>query len=316
MEFNIANQANLDAARVAFHAAFLEMFGKTTASQLEILFNEIPSTAGLEEWDWLGDLPDFEEWKGDRFLAELEAFKLRVVNKDWASGIRVHQNTIKDDKLGLIRPKIEQLAQKARTHRYRLGLKLLVNGFDGVQYPDVGNGLAYDGRFFFSATRPTGSNKLTSALSLAALEAAEQLLQGQTTYDGSEPLDFVGTHLIVGPKLAPLANKLMGQDIVIGAGPASESNYMKGRYTVITSPLIRGTHDDYWFLADLSQPVKPLLFQLREEISTSAVAGGATRGNQNDANPRFQRGELWFGAEARYNNAYFEPRAIVGSQVA
>jgi hypothetical protein len=32
--------------------------------------------------------------------------------------------------------------------------------------------------------------------------------------------------------------------------------------------------------------------------------------------PRFSRGELWFGAEARYNVAYFEPRLIVGSKVA
>lgn len=317
MEFNIANQSNLDAARVGFHAAFLEMFGKTVASELASLFTEVPSTAGIEEWDWLGDLPDFEEWKGDRFLAELQAFRLRVVNKDWANGIRVHQNTIKDDKLALIRPKIEQLATKARTHRYRLGMKLLVNGFDGVQYADVSNGLAYDGFFFFSATRPTGSNKLTSALSLSALEAAELLLNSQTTYDLSEPLDFMGTHLIVGPKLAPFAKKLMSQDIVpSGAGTASESNYMKGRYQVIVSPLLRGAHDDYWFLADMSQPIKPMLFQLREEISSSVVAGGATKGNSNDANPRFQRGELWFGAEARYNVGYFEPRAIVGSQVA
>lgn len=316
MQFDIANQANIDAARVAFHAAFLEMFGKTVASELAILFTEVPSTAGIEEWSWLGDLPDFEEWKGDRFLAELAAFKMRLTNKDWASGIRVHQNTIKDDKLGLVQPKIAQLAQKARTHRYRLGMKLLVNGFDGTQYADVSNGLAYDGFFFFSTTRPTGSNKLTSALSLAALEAAELLLEGQTTYDLSEPLDFMGTHLIVGPKLAPFAKKLMGQDLVpSAAGTASESNYMKGRYEVVVSPLLRGTYDDYWFLADMSQPIKPLLLQMREEISTSAIAPGL-KGSQDDKNPRFQRGELWFGAEARYNVGYFEPRAIVGSQVA
>lgn len=315
MLMNIANQSNLEAARVGFHAAFLEQLGITENNPLAKLFVELSSSTGIEEWAWLGDLPDFEEWKGDRFLADLEAFKLRVTNKDWASGIRVHQNAIKDDKLGLIQPKIAMLAAKARSHKIRLMMKLLINGFAGTAYPDVGNGLAYDGKFFFDTTHATGSNKMTTALSAAELIAAELLLASQTGYDGLETLEMSGTHLIVGPKLAAIAQKLMLSEFLpSAAGTASETNFLKGRYEVVVSPLLRGTFDDYWFLADLNQPVKPMLFQNREDISTSAVVGN--QGGSGDSIPRFQRGELWFGAEARYNVAYFEHRTIVGSIVA
>lgn len=313
--FTITNGSNLEAARVGFHAAFLEQLGITNNNPLLALFNEVRSTAGIEEWQWLGDLPDFEEWKGDRFLAELSAFKLRILNKDWASGIRIHQNELEDDKLGLIAPKIAGLAAKAKSHKIRLMVQLLINGFTGLAYPEVGNGLGYDGNFFFSTSHATGSNKLTAALDATSLVAAELLLQSQMSYDGREPLEMMGTHLIVGPKLAAVAQKLMTSEFLPSAGPgATETNFLKGRYTVVVSPLLRGAYDDYWFIADMNQPVKPFVFQNREDISTSAVVGG--KGSSNDSVPRFQRGELWFGAEARYNVAYFEHRTMVGSQVA
>lgn len=317
--FNITNSANLDAARVGFHIAFLEMLGITPRNALEDLYTEVQSTTRIEEWDWMGDLPDFQEWNGDRVLAELKAFTLRILNKDWSNGIRIHQNDFADDRLGLLPPKIAQLAQKARSHRVRLMVKLLINGFDGVQYTDVSNGLAYDGKFFFSSSRVTGVNKLTTALTadaagLAALQAAEKLLQKQTSYDGVDKLEIMGTDLIIGPDLVPAAEFLMKADFIpSAAGTATQTNIMKGRYKVHVSPLLVGAYAGYWFIADLSKPVKPFLFQMRDEITTSAIIGN--KGGQNDSESRFANGTLKFGAEARYNVAYLEPRLIVGSQV-
>lgn len=317
----ISNAATLEAARIAFHAAFLEQLGVSTTNPLAGLFQELPSTANLEEWDWLGDLPDFEEWKGDRFLAGLAAYKLQIRNKDWANGIRVKQNDIKDDKLGLVQPKIAGLATKAKTHRIRLTVKALIAGMGTGAFPDVSNGIAYDGVTFFSLSHATGANKHTTALSSAGLDAALLLLQSQTSFDGLEPLELGilepgGTSkltLIVGPKLLGTATRLATSDF-LGTAVSAENNSWKNRLEVVTSGYLKGTFDDWWFLADLSQPVKPFILQLREEISTSAIVGG--QGTQNDSLPRFQSGQLWFGAEARYNVAPFEFRTIVGSQVA
>lgn len=316
--FNIANQVNLEAARVGFHVAFLESLEAMGPDALEILFTEVQSSTSLEEWEWLGDLPGFEEWKGDRKLGDLDAHKLRVENRDWASGIRVHQNQFKDDKLGLFRPKVAALAQQARRHRSDLMVKALLNGFAGNVYPEAGNGLGYDGAFFFSDAHtssggPAQSNKLTVALSASGLESAELKLKTMKSADGKNPLDLRGTHIICGPKNEPVARKLIENELV-AVGGQMESNIHRNRYQLLVSPRITGDQDDYWFLADLSAPIRPMLFQLREDISTSAITGN--QGGEGDSVPRFQRGELWFGAEARYNVAYFAWQTIIGSQVA
>lgn len=313
--FNIASQANLDAARVGFHAAFLEQLGLVNEEPLEELLMEVPSTTSLEEWDWIGDFPGLELWDDDRVMATLNAFKLRVKNLDFSSGLRLHQNQIKDDKLGLFGNSIAGLAQAAGAHKAEFTAQLMINGFDGTQFPKVSNGLAYDGKMYFSTTRVTGSNKLTLALddTGTALDQAEILLGSQTTYDGKRKLRGIrGTHLVVGPSKAPIATRLMTSDYIIdpsAVGPIS--NPFKGRYKVIVEPFLVGTYANMWFLASRSTPFRPYLFQNREDISTSAILGA--QGGTADSVPRFQKGELWFGAEARYNVGYFAWQAIVGS---
>lgn len=314
MQFNISNQSNLDAARIAFHAAFLENLGLPEDLPLEELLTEVPSTTTLEEWEWLSDLPAFDEWTADRILATMGAFKLQVRNKDWSSGLALNENNIKDDKLQLFAMQIGMLARKAKQHRSVFAAQLLINGFDGAQYPKTSNGLAYDGKFFFDTTRVTGSNRHAVALDLtgAGLVNAEKLMGLQTSYDLTEKLRLRGTHLIVGPALYSIADQLMGSELLANtAGTATQSNYFKGRYQIIREPWLSGPYANYWFLADLTQGVKPLLFQMREEISTSAVLGA--QGTTNDSVPRFQKRQLWFGAEARYNIAYLEPRLMVGA---
>ncbi len=193
-------------------------------------------------------------------------------------------------------------------------VKMMINGFDGTPYPDVGDGLAYDGAFFFSDSHASGDNKLTTALSGDALEAANRMLEEMTTMDGADPLDLGGTTLIVGPALRPTAERLIKLGLIAVAGGGSENNINLNRYDLLVSKRLRGDYENYWFLADLSAPIKPGIFQLREEISTSAIVGG--QGTQNDSIPRFKAGELWFGAEARYNVAPFAFQTVVGSQVA
>lgn len=314
MLFNIGNQSNLDAARVGFHAAFLEFLGLTTEQPLAQALLQVPSSTAVEEWEWLGDMPGLQAWDGDRVLSAIGAFKMRVTNRDWASGLRLHQNNIKDDKLGLFPSSIQMLAEAAKAHRISFTEQLFLNGFDGAQYTDVSNGLAYDGKFFFDTTRATGSNRLAGdgALSVANIIKMEAQLQKQSTYDGSRKLYLRGTHILVGPDNVGLVTQMMTQDFLPSvAGTASTGNVLKGRYQVIVCPWFVGTYAGYYMLADLSKPIKPAMFQLREEIQTSAMVG--QQGGSGDSQPRFQRGELWFGAEARYNVAYFEPRLIVGS---
>lgn len=294
----IANDADLAAARVGFHAAFLGMLGTVPEDPLQPLLAEVTSTGASEEHNWIGDLPGMEEWKTDLPMNALSGHKLRVTNKKWGTGLRLHEDDFADDKLSLLPMAVASLAMEAKAHRGRLVAEFLVDGFTG--------GLAYDGDTFFSTSRASGANRHTAAFAAAGLEAAEVLLLSQTKRDGRPLRGIMGTHLIVGPKLWNDAVALMTQERLA----SGESNQYQGRYTVLLEPELRGTSDDYWFLADCSKPIKPFLFQLREAIQpTKLVPDGAG----NETLPSFQKGEHWFGVKARYNAGYFEPRLCVGA---
>lgn len=311
----IGNQSQLTSAQTGFHAAFLEQFDATDdIKAIAQLFTEVPSSRKAEEWDWMGDAPDMEEWTADRKLSGLDTFQLTVKNKKWSSGLRIKNDDFKDDNLGLIPPQIAQMALRARMHRFNLMVKMLQNGFDGTTYPEAGNGLAYDGAFFFSDSHKGGNdNKMTVVLNSANLAQAEQQLRQMRTYDGAYPYGARGTALVVGPQNEATAEKLMTSDY-LGTAVSTETNYQKGKYKIVVADQIDLVHPLDWFLVDLSSPIKPLLFQMREEVSTSAIMGG--QGTNNDSLPRFSRDELWFGAEARYNASYFEFRRAVGSRSA
>ena len=92
------------------------------------------------------------------------------------------------------------------------------------------------------------------------------------------------------------------------AGTATETNTQKGKYKVLVSPRLVDDFDDDWYLTDLTNSAwKPLVFQLRQEIETTDNAGPSST-------PRFQRGQVEFGADARYAVAYLSYMSVIGSR--
>lgn len=310
----IAQRSKYADVEVGLTLEFMNALERLGPDPLMILAQEMPSSAAIEEHIFLGDIPGFEEWKQDRRMATLMAHKFRIANKDWSSGITVHKNEIADDQLGKVTPRIGGLAGKAARHPGDYMVKSLINGFSGTAFPETGDGLAFDGALFFSALHsleggPSQSNTMgTAALSEANLEAAELKLNALTTFDGKDPLDMAGTHLIVGPKLEKTARTLVGAATLINVGgtAAGSNPYFLGKYQVVVSQRLSGTYDDYWFLADLSKPTKPFIFQDREKISTVAQVDWTSEA-------MFKRGQMQFGAQARYGIGAYDWRTIVGS---
>ncbi len=303
---SIVNNQDLDAARTAFRAAFMQSLEMAAVSPMELLFTTVPTNTPLARIHWMGDLPGFEEWTGDRKLSGVEAFKLDLQSKKWSNGIRIKNDDVKFDNLGLMPQQIGGLATKGRRHRLDRMAGFMIDGFAGGTFS---NGLAYDGSFFFAdAHRGGNDNKLAVALDAAGLTSAELLLESMTTYDGNDALDVHGSHLIVGPKLRATAEKLLTQERLANG----EDNYHRGKYKLIVDNRFRGAADDYWFLGDLTHDIKPFIYQLVEDISTSAIMGQ----ENNNSMPSFMNDELFFGAQANYNMSYFEFRLLVGSVVA
>jgi phage major head subunit gpT-like protein len=294
----ISNNAELEPARIGFHAAFLEGLAGEPDPLMQ-LATEVPSSKKEEHYSWIGDLPGMQEWKTDRMLKVLEAYGFAIRNKKWEASLRLKNDDIADDALGLLGPIVADMAGNARLHPSILVAHLLLNGFDGTAFPDLGDGLAFDGDFFFSTTHETGSNKLAVAFSAVNLASAAQLLRQQKRFDGGN-LYCRGTHLYVGVENEQLAEKILTQEMLAGG----ESNTQRGKYKLVVSPELGTT----WFLADQSGAVRPVMFQNREPLSTHAVGGSS------GDSVAFTYDEAWFGAKARYNAGYFDFRRIVGSK--
>jgi phage major head subunit gpT-like protein len=263
----------------------------------------------------MGDLPGFSLWTDDRKMGSLAAHKLRVTNQPWANGVPIHRHEIMDDKLGIVGRRLQGLAGKAKRHRPKLLMELLLNGFDGTSFKETGDGICYTGKTFFANDHSleggsaTIDNLATDALSRTSLEARLQQMNGFTTWDGEDPLDITPTHLIVGPKLEFTAKRLVGQMMTVEtAGDGSVNNIHYGTLKVIVSKRLIGAYDDYWFIGAFNETMKPLIWQNREPITTAAQTDWSS-------DDMFNRGVMKFGAQARYGVGYFDPRLIIGSAV-
>ena len=312
----IAQRALYAEAEIGVTIEFMHRLEANGPDPLLVLANEVPSRAAIERHFFLGDVPGFAPWRTDRVLGSLMAHRFTIENQDFASGIEIHKNEIEDDQLGLVAPRIADLASKASRHKGDYMVRALLQGFTGNTYPveDVGDGKTFDGVLMFSDSHaleggPAQSNKLAVALSEAGLEAAEIKIKNLKTWDGKDPLEIKPTHLIVGPKLTNTALKLLNAaTIVNAAGTASSVNVYAGRYEIIESQRLTGDFDDYWFLAALGHATKPFIFQNRAPITTSAAVDWSTPN-------MFERGMMRFGAQARYGIGPYDWRTVVGSAV-
>lgn len=335
----IQNPAAYVNAQIRFRAAFFDALETAKEDPLMMLADEVSSDTEAEQHIFIGDVPGFKEWVGDREMGSLAAHKIFLQNRNFASGVPVHRNQIEDDKLGLVMRRIAGLAPKARRHPGKLIAEILLNGFTGTanfgRVGDatgtdtvVGDGTTYDGALMFSTTHaleggPNQSNLLANtALTDGSLETAIQMMRGFTTYDGIDPLDVEPTHLLVGPKLEGMARRLCEQEIrVRNPGDAgttfqtgADTNIWRGRFQPIISPRIKdytsvggADYSKAWFLLALNEPIKPILFQLREPISVASLVGWD--------NPEvFEKGIFKFGAQARYAACPYDWRVVVGSQ--
>jgi phage major head subunit gpT-like protein len=297
------NAEALADARIGFNTIFdgaLESMRKVESFWKDRLALSVTSSNESEAHKWMGDVPAFEEWKGPRKIGSVRADTYRILNKDWANGIKVHKNDIADDKLGLYAPRISRLASKAVTHQINLLVSFLVNGFATTVY-----GAGYDGKAFFAADHSDGggpaySNTMTKTLDdTGAFDDAIQLLRSMVDENG-EPwgVDLSNLALIVGPKMEATARGILTAQF--GASGASNTNF--GRAELLVASKLVGDYDDYWFLAEAGSGAKPLIFQMREGVTF-----------RTDESELFSTGVVKYGADARYNVGYGFPQTIVGS---
>lgn len=298
MPGNMIKQAKLDASQVSFSTTFNSALA-AVEDPLRMLAMEMPSNTRVEEHDWMDSVPGLSEWIDDRKMSNLSPQSIRIANKSFASGVRINRDDILDDRLGIIRPRIEMLAKKAGLHYAKLAAAALIGGF--VTSSEFGT--AYDGKAFFATDHqdnedgPVQSNTgAAAALSKSSYFAARHQMM-ELTDDQGDSLDIMPNVLFCGP-----ANEEVAYDIleaqVISTGA---SNSSKGTAKAVIVPSLRGAHANKWFLSDTDQPIKPLILQVREKISSSFE------------NATFMNKKMKFGAEGRHNVGFALWQFIYGN---
>jgi phage major head subunit gpT-like protein len=97
--------------------------------------------------------------------------------------------------------------------------------------------------------------------------------------------------LIVPPALEYTAKTIVNADMIpSAAGTASQSNVLKGTADVLVIDEL--TDDTRWYLADVSKPMLPFIYQLRKEFVM------IPKTSPNDDNVFFDR-KLIYGTDGR-----------------
>jgi phage major head subunit gpT-like protein len=129
----------LSALQQGFNAAFLSGFGSVTPSWPQVAMR-VPSTAALENYGWMKELPGMREWVGQRVILNLEATGAQLKNKHYEHTIGVDRNAIEDDKLGIFGPMFSIQGEIVARHPDQLVWGLLPTGFST---------LGFDGQYYF-----------------------------------------------------------------------------------------------------------------------------------------------------------------------
>lgn len=227
----------------------------------------IESSSDKESYNWLGSVPGMREWTDERVPGALRAHEYEIENSKYEATIEVDRETFEDDRLGQVRPRIEELAVRAATHPDELVVGLLNNGFTAT---------CYDGQFFFDNDHEEGlsgtqSNLLSVALSADNLETAVETMMGFRD-DQGKPLGIMPDTLVVGPGDYFDARQILNSVSIVVAGSSDiekpAGNPLSGMLNLEVSPHV---DSGKWFVLATKYPVRPLLFQWRIHPEFTAV---------------------------------------------
>jgi phage major head subunit gpT-like protein len=263
------------AAQVLFRTIFndaLQRFASANSwSRLAMLATEISSTVPQEVYRWLGDMPVFEEWLGDLNIDDLAELAYTLPNKHYAKGVGVDEDELADDKLGLIRSRIEMFAWRYLQHIGQQIESLILNG---------ATALAFDGVAFFSDASGVRliDNLGTGTIGAAAPTIAQvendidTMRQTVMQYADSkaQKIGLVPTVFAGHPKLERLFKTVMTSSSDPALSNAGASNPVGGWIRdYISLPNASDVNDVYGFVVDM--PVKPFIYQNRQEIQKKLV---------------------------------------------
>jgi phage major head subunit gpT-like protein len=285
------NASTLIATQKSFRALFMLSFDAMTPMWMKHVM-ETTSTNAAEIYQWLGRVSAMKEWVDSKSLDAVRGFDFTIKNKDWESTLEVKRTDIEDDQLGLYRPRIQDLGQRAKQHPDKLLSERRRAGTST---------LCYDGQFFYDTDHAEGvsgaqSNLLTGTGTTAAqvradLFTAKAALRKYKD-DKGEPfilaMDNVQVIAVIPPDLERVFDELNN--------PAPGSTVPKTPVLYEVDPYLSDVND--WYLDYVGSPIRPFIKQNRKAVNFVALD------DPNSSENVFMRQKLYYGVEGRYEVGY------------
>lgn len=265
----------------------------------------IPSNQKQENYAWLGNTPRLRQWVSERVPKALQEHGFSIVNKDWESTIAVDRNAQNDDISGQTKIRVNQLGAGAKKDQNLYFSEVVEAGTSE---------LCYDGQYFFDTDHSEGAsgtqinyfNGASYVFGATAVKAAMTAMRGFKD-DTGRKAGMRATHVMVPAGLEWTADELFNPAIIRGVTTDPAKAQLAGKLQVIVNPDL--TEDatvanSAWYLLDLSQPVKPFIYQLREDFKFTAL-------DNPDSYDNFMRKTLYYGVEARFEFGYGDWRGAI-----
>jgi phage major head subunit gpT-like protein len=254
--------------RLEYEKASQQIADTNLWAALATLGTEIPSTGESEDYRWLADTPEFDEWVGDINMDDLGEYEFNIKNKDFSAAVKIYRNEIEDDKLDIIMPRVRGMPAGEGRKWGKLIHSLLTGGTTA---------LAFDGVAFFS---DASGNRLNDNLLAGTISAATPTLaQVEADIDTvrnamaafknsrSEIVGIVPDTFVVPAKLEKFFRQLQTSAADPSAGNSGVSNPYSGFIKrIVVDPGLTDANDFYALCTTYS--VGPFVRQKRQAVET------------------------------------------------
>lgn len=269
----------------------------STAWQNAMTF--VPSTKSKEDYSWLGDVSQMEEWKDELVPSGLAEFDYTLKNKRFGSALTFFNDDLSDELYGQSKLRVSDLAEKAKAYPTVLLRSLRTDGTTN---------LCYDGQPFFSTTHSEGDSGAQSNLHTgtgtteaqiqADFESARGLMLSYKT-DKGDPWTRENPKFVA--VCSPTLDVKLRKALMLGTVSTGGQNVYAGMVSDVE--VDQGLTGNDWYLEDRSPKVKAYILQEREVVTPANTMPGSDKHILED--------KIFFRVKWRGNAGYGQWRHAV-----
>jgi len=265
----------------------------------------VPSTVAQEAYTALSPAPGLALSIGDLVISALAAGKLELVALLYEAAIGIPREDFEDDRIGLHRSRVTDMAVKATWHPHELIASTL-----------EANPLALDGTALFADARTDSiigsfDNSLAPTMAGTAPTVAEfetavkEAILALLTFEDpkGKKITLGGEFGVLVPPALKWQARACAEDDLIGAAGSTKTNEVKGQFVPRSNPFLSSAVTMYTYVK--STGAKPLVLQERETLTTESLGEGTDTWTKQK--------QAVFAARARRACAAGHPGLIVKS---